>query len=85
VLFAKGTALPSGMNPWEKIREHLKGSVKPQDYSTWVEPARFSHVEEDVLFIRVPNKTFRDFWKRPQRHPPRRWHKRRQFLISIRP
>ncbi|HEY7680295.1 MAG TPA: chromosomal replication initiator protein DnaA [Terriglobia bacterium] len=50
------------MNPWEKIREHLQSSVSPQHYSTWVEPARFSHVEEDVLFVRVPNKTFRDFY-----------------------
>ena len=51
------------MNPWEKIREHLQGRISPQDYSTWVEPARFSHVEEDVLFVRVPSKTFRDFYE----------------------
>jgi len=50
------------MNPWEQIREHLQTSVSPQHYSTWVEPARFSHVEEDVLFVRVPNKTFQDFY-----------------------
>ena len=50
------------MNPWEKISEFLKTSVSAQNFSTWLEPARFSHVEEDVLFVRVPNKTFRDFY-----------------------
>ena len=50
------------MNPWEKILEYLKPSVSPQSYSTWLEPARFSHVEEDLLLVRVPNKTFRDFY-----------------------
>ena len=50
------------MNPWEKVREHLQTAISPQNYSTWLAPARFSHVEEDVLFVRVPNKTFRDFY-----------------------
>jgi chromosomal replication initiator protein len=51
------------MNPWEQILEQLKASVSPQSYSTWLEPARFSHVEEDLLLVRVPNKTFRDFYR----------------------
>jgi chromosomal replication initiator protein len=50
------------LNPWEQIREHLESSISSQNYSTWLEPARFSHVEEDILFVRVPNKTFRDFY-----------------------
>jgi chromosomal replication initiator protein len=50
------------MNPWEKILDQIKTSVSPQNYSTWLEPARFSHVEEDLLLVRVPNKTFRDFY-----------------------
>ena len=49
-------------NPWEQIREHLEASISPQNYSTWLEPARFSHLEEDVLFVCVPNKTFRAFY-----------------------
>jgi len=48
---------------WEQIREYLEPNVSRQNYSTWLEPARFSHIEEDVLFVRVPNKTFRDFYK----------------------
>jgi len=51
------------MNPWEQILEHLKASVSPQNYSTWLEPARFSHIEEDLLLVRVPNKTFGDFYR----------------------
>jgi chromosomal replication initiator protein len=50
------------MNPWEQILEHMKGSVSPKSYATWLEPARFSHIEEDLLLVRVPNKTFRDFY-----------------------
>ena len=49
------------LDPWEQIREHVELSVSPQNVS-WLEPARFSHVEEDVLYVRVPNKTFRDFY-----------------------
>lgn len=47
------------MNPWEQILEHLQKSLSPQSYSTWLKPARFSHVQDSVLFVRVPNETFR--------------------------
>ncbi len=50
------------MNPWNTIRAGLKEKVSPQNYSTWLEPAAFSHVEDSVLHVRVPNKTFRDFY-----------------------
>ena len=51
------------MNPWEKILEHLKQTVSSQSYSTWLKPARFSHVEDSTLFVRVPNETFRGWYE----------------------
>ena len=51
------------LNAWDQIREFLEPSISPQNYSTWLEPASFSHLEEDVLYVRVPNKTFRDFYQ----------------------
>jgi len=50
------------MNPWELIQGELRKALSPQNYSTWIEPARFSHAEGGVLFVSVPNKTFRDFY-----------------------
>jgi chromosomal replication initiator protein len=50
------------LDPWDQIREYLEPNVGRQNFSTWLEPARFSHIEEDVLFVRVPNRTFRDFY-----------------------
>ena len=50
------------MNPWEQILEYLQKTVSPQSYSTWLKPARFSHVEDSVLFVRVPNETFRNWY-----------------------
>ena len=50
------------MNPWEKILEHLQKNISPQSYSTWLKPARFSHVAESKLFVRVPNETFRNWY-----------------------
>ncbi|MSO20361.1 MAG: chromosomal replication initiator protein DnaA [Acidobacteria bacterium] len=49
------------MNPWERIQGELRKVLSPQNYSTWIEPARFSHAEGGVCFVTVPNRTFRDF------------------------
>ena len=50
------------MNPWEQILEHLQKNISPQSYSTWLQPAHFSHVEDTVLFVRVPNEAFRNWY-----------------------
>ena len=51
------------MNPWEKILDHLQKTVSSQSYSTWLKPARYSHMEDTTLFVRVPNETFRSWYK----------------------
>ncbi|MBI1954758.1 MAG: chromosomal replication initiator protein DnaA [Acidobacteria bacterium] len=50
------------MNPWERILEQLQKNVSPQNYSTWLKPARFSHVQGTALYVQVPNETFRNWY-----------------------
>jgi len=50
------------MNSWEKIQEYLEQRIRAQSYSTWFEPARFSHEDSGVLYVRVPNETFRAWY-----------------------
>ena len=50
------------MNPWDRILEQLQKNVSPQNYSTWLKPARFSHVQGSALYVQVPNETFRNWY-----------------------
>ena len=52
------------MNPWEKILEHLQKNISAQSYSTWLKPARFGRVQDSVLYVQVPNDTFRDWYRK---------------------
>ena len=49
------------MNAWQKVLNHLKLTVNPQSYQTWLRPTRFSHVESDTLYVRVPNREFKEW------------------------
>ena len=49
------------MNAWQEILGYLKGKVNTQSYQTWLRPARFSHVTQDALVVRVPNREFQDW------------------------
>ncbi len=50
------------MDSWEKILEYLQEHISPQSFSTWLQPARFSHQDDGVLYVRVPNETFRTWY-----------------------
>ena len=50
------------MDSWEKILQYLEKQISPQSYSTWFEPARFSHEDKGVLYVRVPSETFRTWF-----------------------
>ena len=50
------------MNPWEQILEHLQKNLSPQSYATWLKPAQFSHVEDAVLYVQLPNEAFRRWY-----------------------
>ncbi len=51
----------STMNAWQEILGYLKAKVNTQSYQTWLRPARFSHVTQDALVVRVPNREFQDW------------------------
>ena len=50
------------MDSWEKILEYLEDRLSPQSYATWFQPAQFSHEDNGVLYVRVPNETFRSWY-----------------------
>ena len=50
------------MNSWEKILEHLEKNISPQSFSTWLQPARYSHEEDGVLYVQVPSETFHTWY-----------------------
>ncbi len=49
------------MNAWQKVLNSLKPRVNPQSYETWLRPARFSHVDGDLMVVRVPNLEFQEW------------------------
>jgi chromosomal replication initiator protein len=49
------------MNVWQEILGYLKAKVNTQSYQTWLRPTRFSHVDQGVLVVRVPNREFQDW------------------------
>lgn len=49
------------MNAWQELLSHLKTHVNTQSYQTWLRPTRLSHVEQGILFVRVPNREFQDW------------------------
>jgi chromosomal replication initiator protein len=49
------------MNAWQEILNYLKPKVNAQSYQTWLRPTRFSHADNEVLVVRVPNREFHDW------------------------
>jgi chromosomal replication initiator protein len=49
------------MNAWQEILGYLKTKVNTQSYQTWLRPTRFSHVNQQELVVRVPNREFQDW------------------------
>ena len=46
-------------NPWLKILGSLEKKINRHSYDTWLKPTRFSHAQDNVLFVRVPTAEFR--------------------------
>ena len=46
---------------WERVLDHLKGSVSEQVFQTWIRPLRFVAREGAVLFIATPHKFFKQW------------------------
>jgi chromosomal replication initiator protein len=49
------------MNAWQRVLNQLKTTVNLQSYQTWLRPTRFSHAEDDALFVWVPNREFKEW------------------------
>ncbi len=49
------------MNAWQEVLNYLKTKVNPQSYQTWLRPTRFSHIDGDVLVVRVPVREFQEW------------------------
>ncbi len=46
-------------NPWVRILDALEKKVNRHSYDTWLKPTRYSHSNEQILFVRVPSPEFR--------------------------
>ncbi|MGA9526707.1 MAG: chromosomal replication initiator protein DnaA [Terriglobales bacterium] len=46
-------------NPWARILDALEKKINRHSYDTWLKPTRYSHINEGVLFVRVPTAEFR--------------------------
>ena len=49
------------MNAWLQVLNYLKMKVNTQSYQTWLRPTRFSHVENEAIVVRVPNREFQEW------------------------
>jgi chromosomal replication initiator protein len=49
------------MNAWLQVLNHVKPKVNTQSYQTWLRPTRFSHVENEAIVVRVPNREFQEW------------------------
>ena len=44
------------MNPWQQIVKSLRPKISPESFENWLEPVRFSHLDESkALHLIVPN------------------------------
>src|SRR5712664_1450410 len=46
-------------NPWARILDALEKKVNRHSYDTWLQPTRYRHARDRVLFVRVPTAEFR--------------------------
>ncbi|HWB83429.1 MAG TPA: chromosomal replication initiator protein DnaA [Bryobacteraceae bacterium] len=44
------------MNPWDKVREHLRLSVSSEGYDNWLKGTAFAGQDSNVLLVSVPDR-----------------------------
>jgi chromosomal replication initiator protein len=52
-------AATATINPWVEILGALEKKVNRHSYDTWLKPTRYSHIEQNKIFVRVPTPEFR--------------------------
>jgi chromosomal replication initiator protein len=48
---------------WQKALENIKRELSEQSFKTWIEPARFKKIENNVLSLEIPDKFYGDWLK----------------------
>ncbi|MDO3378213.1 chromosomal replication initiator protein DnaA [Geoalkalibacter halelectricus] len=46
---------------WQEALEHIKESLSPQLFSTWIKPIRFVRADKSMVYLQVPNRFFLDW------------------------
>jgi chromosomal replication initiator protein len=54
------TSATASIDPWVQILGALEKKINRHSYDTWLKPTRFSHLQNGIIFIRVPTAEFRD-------------------------
>ncbi|HLH06625.1 MAG TPA: DnaA/Hda family protein, partial [Terriglobales bacterium] len=54
------TSATASIDPWAQILGALEKKINRHSYDTWLKPTRFSHLQNGIIFIRVPTAEFRD-------------------------
>ena len=53
------TSATASVDPWVQILGALEKKINRHSYDTWLKPTRFSHLQNGIIFIRVPTTEFR--------------------------
>ena len=48
-------------NMWESLLSSIEKRINHQSFNTWFRPITFSHFEDPIIFVRVPNRFFVDW------------------------
>ena len=48
---------------WQKALENIKRELSEQSFKTWIEPARFQKLENNILSLEIPDKFYGDWLK----------------------
>lgn len=46
---------------WNQTVANLEKVIAPQNFANWIEPIRFSHADQQGLYLTIPNQFFREW------------------------
>ncbi|NJD39318.1 MAG: chromosomal replication initiator protein DnaA [Geobacter sp.] len=46
---------------WDQTVANLEKVIAPQNFTNWIEPIRFSHADQQGLYLLIPNQFFREW------------------------
>src|SRR5210317_1588007 len=48
---------------WDDTLSHLELNLSPQHFSTWIKPLKLVKIEQDMVYLEVPNRFVLDWVK----------------------